>query len=67
MGDVKLERDWLINLRNVSRLTQQDVADETGLSRSFYSQIECGERGPSPDTAKLLGEYFGFDWTRFYD
>lgn len=37
----------LIDLRTTNDLTQQEVADETGISRSLYSLIETGRRNGS--------------------
>ena len=47
--------------------TQQKVAEECGLSRSAYTNIENGNRNPSIKTAKLLGTALGIDWRSIYD
>ena len=33
--------------RKIKGLTQQEVADRVGISRTYYSQIENGERDPA--------------------
>lgn len=48
-------------------LTQQQVADSVMVTQPTYSNIECGRRRPSPETAKLLGAFLGFDWTLFFE
>jgi transcriptional regulator with XRE-family HTH domain len=37
-------------------LTQQDVAQRTGLNRAYVSQIETGARTPALDTARRLNQ-----------
>ena len=37
----------LKDARNASGLSQQELADFSGLSRSYISFVECGERGIS--------------------
>lgn len=57
----------LKKLRVQKDVTMRQVADEAGISESMYCLIENGKRRPSPDVAKRIGRYLGFDWTRFYD
>ena len=45
----------------------RQVADRAGISESMYCLIESGKRRPSPEVAKRIGSYLGFDWTKFYD
>jgi len=33
--------------RKIKGMTQQEVADRVGISRTYYSQIENGERDPA--------------------
>lgn len=42
-------REWLKNLRQERGMTQQQVADKMGLSTSYYSFIESGERQKKMD------------------
>lgn len=61
------KRNWLIEIRNSKGLTHQQVADEVNISRQYYGMIENGERLPSVDKAKKIGELLGFDWTIFFE
>lgn len=60
-------RDWLVNIRKIKGLTQLQVASNCGISRSFYADIERGERSPKVSTAKSIGRFLGFDWTLFFE
>ena len=57
----------LKEIRTKSGATMRQVADTAGISESMYSLIESGKRRPSPEVAKRIAGYLGFDWTRFYD
>jgi len=59
-------RMWLLDLRKAAGYTQCDIAVAVGITQPSYSNIENGERRPSPETAKALGNVLGFDWTRFF-
>lgn len=48
-------------------VTLRQVANAANISESMYCLIENGRRRPSPDVAKRIGSYLGFDWTQFYD
>jgi len=37
------------------------------LSRSFYTEIENGDKNPSVETAKKIASALGFDWTIFFN
>lgn len=37
-------RQYLVKLREENNLTQQNVADEIGISRQYYAMVENGER-----------------------
>ncbi|MGB4610447.1 MAG: helix-turn-helix transcriptional regulator [Saccharofermentanales bacterium] len=60
-------RDWLKELRLASGYTQTDIANYLKISRSYYTQIELGNRNPSPKIAIELGRFLAFDWTRFFE
>lgn len=49
--------------------THQEVVDlsEAGITRQYYSMIEKGERRPSVDVAKKLGNLLGINWTIFFE
>lgn len=60
-------RLWLLFYRKKSGKTHQEVAEEAGISRPYYSQIENGKRKPSVKTAKAIALTLGFSWTKFYE
>ena len=49
----------LIELRTELNLTQQDLADRTGINRSDISKIEHGNANPSLESLKRLAGAFG--------
>lgn len=60
-------REWLIHLRKVQGLTQNEVASKAGISRSYYSGIEVGTRNVPVKTAKKIASVLGFEWTIFFE
>jgi len=60
-------RDWFTELRKKANLTQQNIADEVGITRQMISAIENGDADPSVTTAKALGDLLNFSWTRFFE
>jgi transcriptional regulator with XRE-family HTH domain len=65
--NMNIKRDWLVNLRNQLDLSQKDVADKIGISRSAYAGYETGRRDPSIQNAKAIAELLNFNWTIFFD
>ena len=49
----------VIELRNEQNLTQQELADRTGINRSDISKIEHGNANPSLKTMKRLAAAMG--------
>ena len=60
-------RTWMREYRKKAKLTQAGVATCAGISQNHYSNIEKGNRRPSPEVAKRIAALLNFDWTRFYD
>lgn len=60
-------RDWFAEIRKKENLTQQNIADEVGVTRQMISAIENGDADPSVTTARALGKMLNFSWTRFFD
>lgn len=60
-------RDWLRDKRCRLGLTQQQVADASGIQRAYFTMIERGERRPSVQVAKCVADVLGFEWTLFFD
>lgn len=59
-----------MNLKEIRRgknLTQEAVAQQAGISRATYTNIETGKRRPAIKTAKKLAAVLGCDWTQFFD
>lgn len=46
-------------LRRIKRMTQQELADKTGLSLVTLSNLETGKNEPSVATLRLLDEALG--------
>lgn len=59
----------LVNARIKKNLTHEQVASLTakGITRQYYGMIENGERRPSVDVAKSIGEILDIDWTIFFE
>ena len=62
-------RGWLRELRYEKGLTQLDVAQCAGISRSYYTQIELKGSGKSPSvqTAKDIARVLEFNWHDFFE
>lgn len=62
-------RDWLIKIRKESGKSQYAVAEESGISQSYYAGIETGDRGKplGVPIAKAIAKSLNFDWTKFYE
>lgn len=60
-------RDWLFDIRKIKNFTMAEVAASAGISESYYSMIESGNRGVSVPTAKKIAEVLGFEWTKFFE
>lgn len=60
-------REWLINIRKLKGLTQKEVAESCGVSRTCYAHYEQGIRTPNGRKAKVVGELLGFSWTLFFE
>lgn len=60
-------RHWVREVRKVKGYSQADVAKISGISTSFYADIERGERTPSAHKAKMIGQTLGVDWTLFFE
>lgn len=59
------QREWLIQIRGEK--TQEEVANESGISRSAYSNVESGKRNPSVSMAKKIAGALNFDWKLFFE
>lgn len=55
----------LIRIQN--GLTQQQLADALGITRSAYCGYEIGRRSPDIDTVVKLSEFYGLPLNCFFD
>lgn len=53
--------DTLLHLRRKAGLSQQQLADGLGLSRSAIGMYETGKREPDMETLRMFSEFFGVD------
>ncbi|WP_047758090.1 helix-turn-helix transcriptional regulator [Geobacillus sp. ZGt-1] len=60
-------RKWLKNMRLSKKMTQKELAELAGISRSTYAMIENGQRNPSVEVAKRIANVLSFDWTYFFE
>ncbi len=62
-------RNWLAKIRSEKKLSQYIVAENAGISQSFYAAIETGSRGNKlpVQTARKIASVLEFDWRRFYE
>lgn len=51
--------DKIKELRKVNKVTQQQLADAIGFSRSAVGMLESNKNGASPDKLKELADFFG--------
>jgi transcriptional regulator with XRE-family HTH domain len=56
----------LVELRKAAGLSQQQLGQEVGISRSYVAEIEAGVKTPSGMTAKRMAERLQFDMSRFF-
>jgi transcriptional regulator with XRE-family HTH domain len=63
MTDKALKRigNKLQSARKLKGLTQEDVADKVGITRSYYAQIERGERNPATTVITAIISAIGVD------
>lgn len=60
-------RKWLMVIRKQKGLSQKATAEAIKITQPSYCNIENGERRPSVETAKKIGNLLGFPWTRFFE
>ena len=59
-------REWLIQARKQKRYTQEQVATQCFIDRSYYAQIEKGTRNPSMEVAKKIATALGIHPSTFF-
>lgn len=60
------KRFWLEEIRNQAGLKQYQVANQTGISRGYYSAIENGIRKTPGDVALKISMILNFPMEKFY-
>lgn len=60
-------RYWLKKIREETCFTSYEIAKQLNMGQSTYIAVELGTRNPSVKTAKKIAQYFGFDWTKFFE
>jgi len=65
MTDKTLKRisNKLLAARKLKGLTQEQVANKVGITRSYYAQIERGERNPATTVMLAIIAAIGVDIT----
>jgi len=58
---------YLKRLREEKNWTQEEAAEHTGISRSYYAMVEVGRRKPSIQAAQKLEKAFKIDWHAWFD
>ena len=53
--------DMLIYLRKRAGLTQQELAEKTGLTRSTIGMYETGKREPDLETLEVFADFYNVD------
>lgn len=62
------KRKWLAAARALKGMTQEQVAQESGISVLSYNYLETGRtKEPTVYTAKAVAKTLGFDWLKFYE
>lgn len=56
----------LKKLREGAKMTQDALAQKTGVIRQTISNIECGISKPSVELAKKIASVLKFDWPEFF-
>lgn len=62
-----ISRSKLVVFRDRRGLTQQDIANQLGISRSYYCRIEGGLRNPNPQLLKRFADANGLSLDQAYD
>lgn len=60
-------RKWLTDIRESQNKSQEEVAEESGITRQYYGMIESGQRNPSVRAAQSIGNALNFNWTLFFE
>ena len=53
--------------RKEHKLTQTELGEMCGVAQRTIAAYEKGDRRPSPEVAKKIGDALGLPWTAVYD
>lgn len=53
--------------REAAEMTQEQLGNKVNVGRTTISNIECGIRLPSVETAQAIAVVLGFKWTDFFE
>lgn len=56
----------IVSIRKANKMSQQELADKTGINRAMLSRLEQCDYYPSIQQLEILGETLGFEPTDFY-
>lgn len=59
--------EMLKKLRNQKGITQEELAEATGLKRSAIGMYESGNREPNFETLELFADFFNVDMNTLFD
>lgn len=60
-------RKNMITQRKAHKLTQSELGEMCGVAQRTIAAYESGERRPTPEVAKRIGDVLGIPWTDFYE
>lgn len=60
-------REWLRAHRKKTGYTQEETAKLAGISRSYYTHIEKGNKTPTVKVAKEIAKALNFNWTLLFE
>lgn len=63
---MEYDHEYLQRIRELAGISQQELADKTGLSRSHIADIERGKHSPTVDTAERIAAALGVPLRGFY-
>ena len=63
----KDDKPNLLDMRQSRGWTQQETAENAGISRSYYAMLETCGRAPSVNVARKLARVFDIEWHMFFN
>ena len=57
----------LKEIRKEKGITQQQLAESSGINQSQVARYESGERMPRPKVAQRIAKVLDFDWKELYE